>query len=271
MNATSTKLIKAFRVNILVGLLLLAPLVGTLLILNFVITFVSNHVLPGEWLKSNFAILYRIAALAIVIAAIYFVGLLTRNYFGRKIYRLADNILTRIPVINSVYTSIRQISEAVVNSQSTLFKDVVAVQFPRAGMYSLGFITARAPDVIARKIFAEDHDMVSVFVPTTPNPTTGFYLLLPRADIIYLNISVTAAMKLVISGGAANPWRNEAESKLTLLDYIEAWLKRGEAPSGEQRGAFAQPADMSGAALAKGEAASEARAKEGETPVPPAI
>jgi len=234
MSTTTKRIMKAFRVNILIGLLLLAPLVGTLLILDFFITFVSKHVLPGELLESDFAILYRLAALAIVIAALYFVGLLTRNFLGRKIYRMADNILTHIPVINSVYTSIRQISEAVVNSQSTLFKEVVAVQFPRIGTYSIGFVTARAPDVITRKIFADEHDMVSVFVPTTPNPTTGFYLILPRADIIYLNISVAAAMKLVISGGAASPWRNEEESKLSLLDYIEAWLKRGEAPSGEQ-------------------------------------
>jgi len=229
MNTAWNRIIKALRVNILIGLLLLAPLVGTLLILNFFITFVSNHVLPGEWLKSDFAILYRIAALIIVIAALYFVGLLTRNFFGRKIYRMADNILTHIPVINSVYTSIRQISEAVVNSQSTLFKDVVAVQFPRLGMYSIGFVTSRVPEIISRKIKADNNDLMSVFVPTAPNPTTGFYLLLPRSEIIYLNISVTVAMKMVISGGAASPWKNEEESKMSLLDYIEAWLKRGEA------------------------------------------
>lgn len=225
------KIIAGFRTNILIGLFLLAPLAGTLLIFNFFITFVSSRVLPSEWLKSDFAIFYRIAALIIVIAVLYFVGLLTRNFFGRKIYRLADNILARIPVINSVYTSIRQISEAVVNSQSTLFKDVVAVQFPRIGLYSIGFVTARAPDVIARKIDKVDHDMVSVFVPTTPNPTTGFYFLLPRSEVIYLNISVAAAMKLVISGGAASPWKNEAVPQQTLLDYIEAWLKRGETTS----------------------------------------
>jgi uncharacterized membrane protein len=228
MNITWNKIITAFRTNTLIGLLLLAPLIGTLLILSFFINFVSNHVLPGEWLQSDFAILYRIAALIIVIAVLYFVGLLTRNFFGRKIYRLADRILTRIPVINSVYTSIRQISEAVVNSQSTLFKDVV-------GMYSLGFVTSRAPEIIARKLVSESkHDFISVFVPTTPNPTTGFYLLLPRSEVIYLHISVASAMKLVISGGAASPWKTEAAPQQTLLDYIEAWLKRGETTSSPQ-------------------------------------
>lgn len=229
MNATGNKIIAGFRTNILIGLFLLAPLVGTLWIVDLVITFISNHVVPSPWLASKYAPLFRIAALVVVVAALYFVGLLTRNFMGKKIYRMTDWILTHIPVINSVYTSIRQISESLVNSQSTLFKDVIAVQFPRLGLYSIGFVTSHVPDSISRKIESGDkHDMVCIFVPTAPNPTTGFLLLVARSEIVYLNISVAAAMKLVISGGAASPWKNEAVPQLTLLDYVEAWLKRGE-------------------------------------------
>lgn len=227
------KIIAGLRTNILIGLFLLAPLVGTIWIFDLVITFVSNHVVPNTWLATKYAPLFRIAALVVVVAALYFAGLLTRNFVGKKIFRLADWILTRIPVISSVYTSIRQISESLVNSQSTLFKDVVAVQFPRLGLYSVGFVTAQVPAVISRKIETAGGgtDMVSVFVPTAPNPTTGFFLMMPKPEVIYLNISVAAAMKMVISGGAASPWKNEAVPHQTLLDYIEAWLKRGETSS----------------------------------------
>lgn len=226
------KIIAGFRTNILIGLFLLAPLVGTLWIVDLIITFISNYVVPDQWLAGKYAPLFRIAALIVVVAALYFVGLLTRNFIGKKVYRLADWILTRIPVISSVYTSIRQISESLVNYQSTLFKDVVAVQFPRLGLYSIGFVTSRVPETISRKIdSANNRDMICVFVPTAPNPTTGFFLMMARSEIIYLNISVAAAIKMVISCGAASPWKNEAVPQQTLLDYIEAWLKRGETSS----------------------------------------
>lgn len=234
MNAIWNKNIAGFRSNILIGLFLMAPVVGTLLIINLLLNFISNRVVPSGWLASEYAILYRIIALIVVVAALYFVGLLTRNFIGQKIYRLADWILTRIPVISSVYTSIRQISESMVSSQSTLFKEVVAVQHPRLGLYSIGFVTARVPEMISRKIEAGTtgtNDMICIFVPTAPNPTSGFFVMVARSEVIYLNISVPAAMKMVISGGAASPQKNEAVSRLTLLDHIEDWLKRGETTS----------------------------------------
>jgi len=151
VNAVCNKSTFGFRTNILIGLFLLAPLVGTLLIINLILTFISNRMVPSGWLTSEYAILYRIAALIVVVAALYFVGLLTRNFIGQKIYRLADGILTRIPVISSVYTSIRQISASLVSTQSALFKEVVAVQHPRLGLYSIGFVTACVPEIISRK------------------------------------------------------------------------------------------------------------------------
>jgi len=231
MNAVWNKNIVGFRINILIGLFLLAPLVGTLLIINLILAFISNRLVPSGWLTSEYAILYRIAALIIVVVMLYFVGLLTRNFIGQKIYLLADWILTRIPVISSVYTSIRQISASMVSSQSTLFKEVVAVQHPRLGLYSIGFITARVPEIISRKIESSSTgtgDMICLFVPTAPNPTSGFFLMVARSEVIHLNISIPEAMKMVISGGAASPWKNEALSRMTLLDHIEGWLKHRE-------------------------------------------
>lgn len=246
MNKFWNKINLRFRANILIGLFLLAPLVGTLWIVDLVITFISNYIVPRPWLESSYGLLFRIAALIVVVAALYFVGLFTRNFMGKKIYRMADWLLTRIPVISSVYTSIRQISESLVSSQSTLFKDVVAVQFPRVGLYSIGFVTGRVSEMISRKINSgNNHDMISVFVPTAPNPTSGFLLMAAKSEIIYLNISVAAAMKLVISGGAASPWKDEARPQQTLLDYIEAWLKRGETvPSAPELPAENKPAGI---------------------------
>lgn len=236
------KLMAAFRTNVLIGLFLLAPLAVTLLIVSWIISFISHHVVPEKWLDSEYGILYRVAALIIVVAALYFVGLLTRNFFGRKIYRLVDYILTHIPIINSVYTSIRQISESIVNTRSTLFKEVVAFQFPRQGIYSLGFVTSEVPEIIARKIKGDgSNDLVCVFTPTAPNPTTGFFLLVPRSEVIYLNVSVASAMKMVITAGTAIPWRSDSIPQLTLLDHIEAWLKRGESSSPPSTGN--KPAD----------------------------
>lgn len=232
------KTIADFRTNTLIGLFLIAPLVGTLLIVNIVITFVSNHLLPSLWLESKYALLYRLAAIVVVVAVLYFIGLLTRNFLGKKIYRLADWILTRIPVISSVYTSIRQISESLVSTQSALFKEVVAVQFPRTGLFSIGFVTSRVPEMIARKIETSGNgNLTCVFVPTAPNPTTGFLLLVAQAELVYLNISVAAAMRMIVSGGASLPWKDENMRQLTLLDHVEAWLKRGEitVPSAEKK------------------------------------
>ena len=247
MNAVRNKSTFGFRTNILIGLFLLAPLVGTLLIINLILAFISNRLVPSGWLTSDYAILYRIAALIVVVAALYFVGLLTRNFIGQKIYRLADWILTRIPVISSVYTSIRHISESLVSTQSTLFKEVVAVQHPRLGLYSIGFVTARAPEILSRKIESGATgagDMLCVFMPTAPNPTSGFLLMVARGEVIYLDISVPAAMKMVISGGTVSPRQNETVSHLTLLDHIEAWLKRGEiTPSPPEPSAENKPAE----------------------------
>ena len=96
MNAVYNKSVFRFRTNILIGLFILAPLVGTFLIINLILAFISNRLVPSGWLTSEYAILYRIAALIVVVAALYFVGLLTRNFIGQKIYRFADWILTRI-------------------------------------------------------------------------------------------------------------------------------------------------------------------------------
>ncbi len=244
MTAFGNKNRLGLRANILIGLFLLAPLAGTLLIIDLILKFVSNLLVPSGWLTSEYALLYRVASLLLAVAALYGVGLLARNFIGRSLYRLADWILTRIPFISGVYTSIRQISQSLVSTQSTLFKEVVAVQHPRLGLYSIGFVTARAPERIVQKIRpGAGGGMICVFVPTAPNPTSGFFMMADRSEIIPLDISVPAAMQMVISGGAADPWQDGPDSQRTLLDHIEDWLKREKTAPPDPEPAGPAPSD----------------------------
>lgn len=223
------KLVKSIRTNVLVGLVLITPLAVTLWIVNFLFKYLTNYIVPREWLMTEFSFIYRFAALLLVFIGLYLVGLFVRNFIGRSLYRLGDNILTRIPVIKTVYLSIRQISESLFNSRDTMFQQVVAVQFPRKGLYSIGFVTANiGGDFIARIPSDTDQlvDAVCVLVPTAPNPTTGFFLIVPRAEIVSLDIRVPDAMKMIISAGTVMPGQKGDTGK-TLLDRLDEWLKAG--------------------------------------------
>ncbi|MFN2352492.1 MAG: DUF502 domain-containing protein, partial [Kiritimatiellia bacterium] len=188
--------------------------------------YITNYIMPPRFLQAQYAPLYRLLALLLVLLAMYLVGLLLRNIIGRSLYRLGDRVLTRIPVIKTIYVAIRQISESILNSRRTLFKQVVAVEFPRKGVYSLGFITASAAEILTAKLPGADgqwQDAVCILVPTAPNPTTGFFMMVPRDDLVPLDISVPDAMKLIISAGAVFPGQADLVGR-TLLDRLEEWL-----------------------------------------------
>lgn len=229
---TWTAISNSFRANMIIGLLLVTPLVVTLVIINFLFKWVTDYLVPQTWLQTQFAIGYRLAALSIVVLGLYLVGVLARNIIGRSLYRLGDKVMTRIPVIKSVYIAIRQISESVISSRNNMFKQVVIVQFPRLGLYSIGFLTAQLPPDIARHSLgmAEGQDYLDVFVPMGPNPTSGFLLIVARQDVKPVNISVADAMKMVVSMGAVYPGGKDRMAP-SLLDHVEAWMnQRPEAP-----------------------------------------
>ena len=226
---------KSIRANILVGFFLTVPIVATILIFNFLFGLATGWlpeaILPE--LRSSWSgqLLMQIITLIAILGAFGFVGLFTRNILGRQMFRFSDTLLARIPVIKGIYVSVRQISESLFTQRKTLFKEVVMIEYPRKGLHSLAFVTARVPDPLASHISRGRNpaECVSVFIPTTPNPTSGVLILLPRSETTAIDMDVAEALTFVMSAGAVSPGEKGSAAP-TLLDKLEAWLKQGEEP-----------------------------------------
>lgn len=149
------------------------------------------------------------------------VGAFANNFVGRKVVSLYETILHRLPVINQLFPAIRRISELVFTDQRNVFEKVVLVEYPRRGSYVIGFLAAETPRVISDAAGAGE--MVSIFIPTTPNPTSGFLLLLPRDDVKVLGMTPEQGLKLVMSGGLLAPTESapSALAPATLAAAIE--------------------------------------------------
>ncbi len=222
---------KSIRNNILVGLILLTPIVVTGLIVNWLFNFTTRWMVkyvPKEWLAHYPDLIFKAVALLAMLILLFFVGLLARNILGKKLYQIGDMVIARIPFINKIYVSVRQISEAIVDQSQTMFKEVVLIEYPRKGLFSMGFVTANVPKAFAaaEPNLRGNADLVTVFIATTPNPTSGFFVLVPRSDVTVLPISVAEAMKLVVSAGAVFPGSAGIDSRPTLLDKLEQWVAR---------------------------------------------
>jgi uncharacterized membrane protein len=180
----------------LAGILAAIPLVVTYLVFRWLfealdsifqpaIIFFIGHSLPG-------------VGLVAVVILVYLLGLITANVIGRRLIRWLDAIMCRVPVIQYVYTAAKQVVDAVRGLRQVPFKKVVIVEFPKAGMYSLGFVTGKAVDLRGQK-------KVPVFIPHTPNPMTGFLVLLSVEDILDTDLTIEDAMRMVLSGGLLSP------------------------------------------------------------------
>ena len=190
----------------LTGILVMTPLILTIYVAWAFITFVDNLVVPlvpFDYRPSNY-LPFSIPGLGLIIVFIFttFVGLLATGLFGRTLIRVWENILNRMPVVRSVYSAIKQILETVMATQSDAFRQAVLVQYPRKDIWAIGFVTGSTKGEVGNRV---DKKMVNVFMPTTPNPTSGFLLFFPEEDLIFLNMSVEDALKLVVSGGMVVP------------------------------------------------------------------
>lgn len=167
---------------------LLSPILTKLLI------FIDVPIRPG----------YRIPGLGFVatILIVFFAGLLTTNIFGRKLVKLGELILEKIPVVRSIYTGVKQVIDTIAHTDKKAFRQVVILEYPRKGLYSIGFITCDTKGEIQN---ATGDDMINIFVPTTPNPTSGYLIFASKKDIIPLSMTVEEGIKLVISGGIVTP------------------------------------------------------------------
>lgn len=140
-----------------------------------------------------------------IIAAIILIGMAARVFFIRRMFSAIENLFLKVPMISKIYMSIKQLSSAFLG-QGMIFEKVALLEYPRKGIYSIGFVTTEAKQELQKKTKAK---MISVFLPTTPNPTSGVFLLVPEKDIIYLDMSVEEALKLVVSGGKVTPLYKE--------------------------------------------------------------
>ena len=219
---------RSIRNNIMVGLVLVTPLVITAFVVNWLFRFITNNFLiflPKDLHSTQYELLFRCLALFFVLFVLFFIGLLIRNILGKRLYQLGDHILTRIPVVSRIYISVRQVIEALFMQRQTLFTEVVFLEYPRQGVYSLGFVTAVAPPETVQHLKKADSEYLSVFIPTTPNPTSGWFCLIPRSQTISVPISTGDAMKLIISGGAVFPGQEIQLNKPTLLDKLNEWVE----------------------------------------------
>jgi uncharacterized membrane protein len=131
----------------------------------------------------------------------YFVGLAAKNYFGNKLIQIGNAIVSNIPFVNKIYVGVQQILDAAVTHNKALFKRPVIIQYPKENCYSIAFVTSRTTGEVPEKLGRE---LLSLFVPTTPNPTSGYLLFLPESEVVDLDMSVETAIKLVMSAGMVN-------------------------------------------------------------------
>jgi uncharacterized membrane protein len=193
---------KALRNSFFAGLLVVVPVTASVLILLWLFTFVTDFLLPASLRKEMLTPLYRVAALVAFVALTTLVGWVTRLVIGRRLVALGEQMVNRVPLLNKTYGFMKEISHTLLSGRKTMFQQVVLVEFPRPGMYAIGFLTSETGGEAQVKTA---QPVVNVFIPTTPNPTSGFLVLVPRAQVRELEMTVAEGMKLVISGGTVVP------------------------------------------------------------------
>lgn len=192
-----------FRRYFITGILTLIPVVTTIYVL-WTLFLLVDSILGGIISSIINAKVPGLGLLAFLVLAL-FMGIAVTNVVGRYLFSWAEFIIKKLPMVSAVYSTIKQISDAIFSDRdgrSTAFRRVVLVQYPRAGIYSIGFVTGEVIDDF-KDITGKD--MVKVFVASTPNPTSGFFILVPREEVIDTNYTIEEGMRLVISGGMARP------------------------------------------------------------------
>jgi uncharacterized membrane protein len=194
----------ALRRYLMAGLLVWVPLGVTLLIVAFLVDLMDQtlRLLP-ESLQPENILGFRIPGLGAVLTAVivFVTGMIVTNLFGMQLFNIGERLLQRIPLVRSIYASVKQVTESMFSSGKS-FRKVVLVEYPRKGMWSLAFQTGTGAEEVRDKT---GRDVTNVFIPTTPNPTSGFFLMVPREDVIELDMSVDDGLKMLLSVGVVVP------------------------------------------------------------------
>ena len=188
------------RNNFIAGIVVLIP-IGITLYLTLFIIRVSGRVIPKEINPNNY-LPFNIPGVEIVVALIIItlIGWLSLSFLGKKFFELFNNILKKIPILRTIYSAIGQMTESFTKTDNKQ-KSVVLLEYPRKGIWAVGFATNDNEGIIKKKV---NEEIVNVFLPTTPNPTSGFLLMVPKKDLIYLEVTFEQASKFIVSAGTTN-------------------------------------------------------------------
>lgn len=211
-------LIARLRASFLTGLVVIAPVGLTIWLIWSVVGWIDGFVLPlvpqayhpdrmlQDFLGLDPSVQFNVRGLGVIIFLVFtiIVGWMAKGLIGRSLIRFAESLVERTPVVRTIYSGIKQISETIFAQSERSFETACLIEYPRRGIWALGFISTVAKGEVAAKADASG-EMVSVFLPTTPNPTSGFLLYFPKKDVIELDMSVEDAAKLVISAGLVYP------------------------------------------------------------------
>jgi len=200
------------RAHFLAGVLVISPVAITLALAFWLINFIDGHIvplIPVQWnpdtyLREHFGFKFGIPGLGVLVlfVVITLVGWLTAGYLGRVMVRIGENIVARMPIVRSVYSAVKQIIYTIFRNQSQAFRQAVLVEYPRRGLWTIAFVTSTSKGEVQNLMKEE---LVNIYVPTTPNPTSGFLLFVPKEDVIFLNMTVEEAFKMVVSTGIVEP------------------------------------------------------------------
>ena len=199
-NNIKKSLFSRIRNNFIAGVVVLIP-IGITLYLTLFFIRISSKIIPKELNPNNY-LPFNIPGLEIIVALFFItiIGWLSLSFLGKKFFELFNNILKKIPILRTIYSAIGQMTESFTKTDNN-GKSVVLLEYPRKGIWAVGFATKENQGIIRNNI---KEDVVNVFVPTTPNPTSGFLLMVPKKDLICLDVSFEQASKFIVSAGTTN-------------------------------------------------------------------
>ena len=191
-----------FKKYLITGLLIWLPLSITLWVIRFIVTTMDG-VFPS-WSIPEVIQRQHIPGFGLLMAVllVFVTGVLAANFIGERLVGWWELLLNRIPIVRTIYSSVKQVSDTILSPNGQAFRKAVLVQYPRQGMWTIAFLTGTPGPGVAEHLPGEH---VSVYVPTTPNPTSGFFIMLPKADLVELDMSVDAALKYIVSMGVVAP------------------------------------------------------------------
>ncbi|MBN1981271.1 MAG: DUF502 domain-containing protein [Chitinivibrionales bacterium] len=215
------KLLKVFKNSFIAGIIILIPVTASIFIIYKLFTFTDN-IIPSI---TNLKFPFGTGVISIIVFTLI-IGLIGRNYFGKYLIKLSISVIASIPVLNKIYLTLEQIVHFLANPKKNLFGKPVIVEFPRPHSYALGYLTTYETDEISQAV---GERVVCVFVPTGPNPTSGFMVYVPQSDVIDVDMSPELVLKAIISAGIISSAKTDVKhGQFTLQEFIARWKKQGK-------------------------------------------